>query len=130
MLVTTVSNTAREHGRYFGHPCSLAVSTARDHGPWTRVVYTELQGLSSAVGDISSREQHHYGSDADWGVLDGCTLAQPCEYDCLLLKWIQTGRTCISPPNLPGSNEITGLDIDRLDNEKLDSDGQILPATR
>jgi len=50
-------DTAREHGRHFGHPCSRPVDTgviwtrvftgrghgpAREHGPWTRVVCTEL----------------------------------------------------------------------------------------
>jgi len=30
-------STAREHGRYFGHPCSRAVDTAHEDDPWTRV---------------------------------------------------------------------------------------------
>jgi len=28
-----------------------------------------------------NRGQHRYVADADWGVLDGCTLALPSEYD-------------------------------------------------
>ena len=33
----------REHGRHFGHPRSRAVDTARERGPWTRIVCTELK---------------------------------------------------------------------------------------
>jgi len=36
-------DTAREHGCYFGYPCSR--DTAREHGRWTRVVCTELDSL-------------------------------------------------------------------------------------
>ena len=42
MLITSVSNTAREHGVIL-HLCSPAVSTAREHGQWTRVECTELK---------------------------------------------------------------------------------------
>ena len=36
---------AIEDNNYFGHPCSRAVDMAREHGPWTRVVCTELKYL-------------------------------------------------------------------------------------
>jgi len=37
---------------------------------------------------------HQYGADADWGVLDGCTLVQPGEYDVALHQI--TATTCFA----------------------------------
>jgi len=38
----TLIFTGREQRRDFAHPCSRPVDMAREHGPWIRVVCSEL----------------------------------------------------------------------------------------